>query len=274
MNDVAFLILLLAGGLGIVLSFFNARARAVFDEDGFTSRGRRALAMGLLGGVLLLTVAIPFAGGLAGNKPETKDLSVLSIFLSHIIFALFLVCYYALSGRRSVVDYLRLRSRRPVADLGSGVLIGALGWLLMIAAAAAVGIAWSALRGKVPAPTADDASSLILWLISRPLPVKIGIVLSAMVVEELFFRSFLQTRVGPVAATLMFTAAHGVYGQPLALIGILVISAVLSVALRAFGNVLPCIIAHGVFDALQMFVLIPMALRMFETSRVVAFLAD
>jgi len=82
-----------------------------------------------------------------------------------------------------------------------------------------------------------------------------------MVVEELFFSSFLQTRVGPVAATLMFTAAHGVYGQPLVLIGIFVISAVLSAAFVLYGNVLPCMVAHGVFDAIQMFVLIPLALK-------------
>ena len=82
-----------------------------------------------------------------------------------------------------------------------------------------------------------------------------------MIVEELFFRSFLQTRVGPVASTLMFTAAHGVYGQPLVLVGILVISTVLSVAFVLYRNVLPCIVAHGVFDAIQMFVVIPVVVR-------------
>ena len=45
------------------------------------------------------------------------------------------------------------------------------------------------------------------------------------------------------------------------LLGILVISTVLSVAFAAYGNVLPCIIAHGTFDAIQMFVLIPLAVR-------------
>ncbi len=82
-----------------------------------------------------------------------------------------------------------------------------------------------------------------------------------MFVEEFFFRSFLQTRVGPLAATLMFTAAHGAYGQPLVLVGILVISTVLSVALVLYRNVLPCIVAHGVFDAIQMFVVIPLVLK-------------
>jgi membrane protease YdiL (CAAX protease family) len=264
MNGAVFLGLLLAGIAGIVLSFANARSRAVLAEDGFTHPGRRGLAMGLLGAVLLLTVAIPFAGGLAGGRPETKDLSLLSVFVVHIILASFLVCYYLLSGRRSWIDFLRLRSRRPMADLGAGVLIGSLGWVTMLAAAAVVGILWTAVRGKAAPPTPDEASSLILWIISRPVAVRIGIIVSAMVVEELFFRSFLQPRVGPLAATLMFTAAHGSYGEPLALVGILVISAVLSVTFRAFGNVLPCIVAHGVFDALQMFILIPTVLQMLE----------
>jgi membrane protease YdiL (CAAX protease family) len=87
-----------------------------------------------------------------------------------------------------------------------------------------------------------------------------------MVVEELFFRSFLQTRVGPVAATLMFTAAHGVYGQPLMLVGILVISTVLSITFARYRNVLPCIAAHGVFDAIQMFAVIPWYLHQLQAA--------
>ena len=41
------------------------------------------------------------------------------------------------------------------------------------------------------------------------------------------------------------------------LVGILVISTVLSVTFARYRNVLPCIVAHGVFDAIQMFVVIP-----------------
>jgi hypothetical protein len=261
MNGAAFLVLLIAGSAGILLSFANARSRAVFAQDGFTHPGRRGLAMGLLAGVLLLTVAIPFAGGLAGAQPETKDLSVVSIFVVHIILAAFLVSYYLLSGRRSILDFLRLRSRRPIPDLGAGLLVGSLGWLLTLAAAAGFVGLWFALRGPGALPTSAETSPLIVWLVSQSVGIRIGIVLSAMTIEELFFRSFLQTRVGAVAATLMFTAAHGAYGEPLGLVGILVISTVLSIAFGIFGNVLPCIIAHGTFDAIQMFVFIPLALK-------------
>jgi membrane protease YdiL (CAAX protease family) len=174
---------------------------------------------------------------------------------------LFLICYYSLTRQSSVPDFLKIRSARPLIDLSSGFLIGLAGWALTICALLVVVVIWFFLRRKGIETAGREISPTIVWLVSRPLAIRIGIVVSAMVVEELFFRSFLQTRVGPVAATLMFTAAHGVYGQPFVLVGILMISTVLSVAFLLYGNVLPCIIAHGTFDAIQMFVLIPLALR-------------
>jgi membrane protease YdiL (CAAX protease family) len=264
MNVAIFVLLVAAGSLGILLSLVQARSRAVFAEDGFAEPGRRAVALGLLAGVLLLTVAIPFAGGLVGAQPETKELSLVSVFAVHAILLFFLACYFALSGRRSILDFLKLRSDRPGAHLSAGILIGLGGWLLTIVAGLVIVGLWYLVSRRLPVPPGGGGggvSPMIVWLVSRPLAVRIGIVISAMVVEELFFRSFLQPRVGPVAATLMFTAAHGAYGQPLVLVGILVISTVLSITFATYQNVLPCIVAHGVFDSIQMFIFIPMALK-------------
>jgi membrane protease YdiL (CAAX protease family) len=261
-NTIVFLVLLVAGCAGIAISFARARSRAVFVEDGFHEPGRRTLAVALLTAVLLLTVAIPFAGGFAGATPETENLTVVSLFAVHAILLFFLACYYALSGRHSLVDFLKIRSAKPLADLSAGIMIGAAGWLLTILAAiGAVGIWWLLRRSTPGSEEGAGVSPTILWIVSQPVWVKLSIVVSAMVVEELFFRSFLQTRVGPLAATLMFTAAHGAYGQPLVLIGILVISAVLSLTFAIYGNVLPCIVAHGVLDSIQMFVLIPLVTK-------------
>lgn len=260
-DSATFLGLLIAGSAGIFLSFAQARSRAVFAQDGFAAPARRNAAVGLLAAVLLLTVAIPFAGGLAGAQPDTKELSLVSVFLVHVILAFFLILYYVLSGRMSFADYLKVRSSRPFADLATGLLIGSGGWLLTILAAMAVFAVWVLLRRGSGGPATREVPSMILWLIAQPLWVRIGIVLSAMTIEEFFFRSFLQTRVGALAATLMFTAAHGAYGEPLMLVGILVISVVLSVTFALYGNVLACIIAHGVFDAIQMFVVIPFAVK-------------
>lgn len=257
MNNSLFALLLAAGSAGILLSFAQARSRAVFAADGFTDPSRRAVAIGLLAGVLLLTVALPFAGGLAGGRPDTAGLSLFSLFLVHLILSLFLVAYYVLSGHTSLASFLKVRSSRPAADLSAGILVGIAGWLLTLLAALVI---WYFLR-RTPSQLEGGVSPTIVWMVSQPLWVRIGIVLSAMVVEELFFRSFLQTRVGGLAATLMFTAAHGAYGDPVMLVGILVISAILSLTFRLYGNVLPCIVAHGTFDAIQMFVLIPIAVK-------------
>lgn len=259
MNQAVFAFLLAAGCAGIALSFARARSRAVLVQDGLEEPGRRAVVLTLLGAVLLLTVALPFAGGLAGGKPDTRHLTLVSLFGVHLVLAFFLVCYYLLSRRRPLSEFLKVRSQRPVADFSSGILIGFAGWLVTIVALMVVaGILWLVHRPGIE-EAGREVPSTILWMASRPLWVRIAIVVSAMIVEELFFRSFLQTRVGPLAATLMFTAAHGVYGQPLVLVGILVVSTVLSITFALYGNVLPCIAAHGTFDAIQMFVLIPLA---------------
>ena len=262
MTSVSFVLLVVAGSLGILLSFVQARSRAVFVEDGFAEPGRRALAMSLLGAVLVLVVAIPFAGGLVGSQAEAKQLSLLSVFAVHAMLVFFLICYYALSGRRSITEFLSLRSERPAHDLVVGAGIGVVGWVLTILTAAVIlGIGYLLSPKEHGGPAEPSVSPVIVWLVSQPVWVKVMIVVSAMVVEELFFRGFLQPRVGPVAATLMFTAAHGAYGQPLVLVGILVIAAVLAVTFAIYRNVLPCVVAHGVFDAIQMFVIIPLALR-------------
>jgi membrane protease YdiL (CAAX protease family) len=258
MSSVTFVLLVVAGSLGMLLSFAQARSRRVFAEDGFEEPGRRAVAMGLLAGVLLLTVAIPFAGGLAGAQPESKELSLVSVFAVHGMLLFFLACYYALSGRGSVAEFLKVKSPHPAADLARGAVIGVAGWLLTIVSAMVLLGIWYVISHRFRGEAGGGAiSPTIVWLVSRPLGVKLAIVASAMVVEELFFRSFLQPRVGAVAATLMFTAAHGAYGQPLMLVGILVISTVLSVTFVRYRNVLPCMAAHGVFDAIQMFLVIP-----------------
>ena len=138
MTSVNFVLLVVAGSLGILLCFVQARSRAVFAEDGFAEPGRRALAMGLLGAVLVLVVAIPFAGALVGAEANARELSLVSVFAVHATLVLFLICYYALSGRRSISNFLSLRSDRPAHDLAVGAGIGVVGWVLTIVTAAVI----------------------------------------------------------------------------------------------------------------------------------------
>src|SRR5262249_31956555 len=132
MHSATFVLLVAAGSFGILLSFVQARSRAVLAEDGFAEPGRRSVAMGLLASVLLLVVAIPFAGGIGSPQPQARELSLVSVFAVHAILVFFLACYYALSDRKSLIDFLRLRRPRPGRDLAVGVVIGIGGWIVTI----------------------------------------------------------------------------------------------------------------------------------------------
>jgi membrane protease YdiL (CAAX protease family) len=96
---------------------------------------------------------------------------------------------------------------------------------------------------------------------SLPLWKKILIVCSAMTVEEMFFRGWLQKRIGLVASTLLFALAHSGLGQPFLLIGVAIISLIIGFTFYRTKNLIPGVIAHGVFDAVQLFVVIPIAFK-------------
>jgi membrane protease YdiL (CAAX protease family) len=48
------------------------------------------------------------------------------------------------------------------------------------------------------------------------------------------------------------------------LFSVLVISLVIGWTLRRTGRLLPCIVAHGVFDAIQLLIILPVAVRLLE----------
>jgi membrane protease YdiL (CAAX protease family) len=103
---------------------------------------------------------------------------------------------------------------------------------------------------------------IMVWLTGLPLAYKLAIVVAAMTVEEAFFRGWLQKRVGLIASTVLFALAHSGLGQPLLLIGVSFISIIIGFTFYRTKNLLPGIIAHGVFDAVQLFVIIPVLFRM------------
>jgi len=102
---------------------------------------------------------------------------------------------------------------------------------------------------------------MIGWMAALPLWKKAAIVFSAMTVEEAFFRGWLQKRVGLIASTVLFALAHSGLGQPLLLIGVSLISLVIGYTFYRTKNLIPGVIAHGVFDAIQLFVIIPIAFK-------------
>jgi membrane protease YdiL (CAAX protease family) len=255
-NLKVFWILFLIGALSVAVFLSRALRRGGFDRDAFPTPARRRLAIGLLILVLLVCVVAPFSAGLSGRPANPKELSIGSAFALHAVFFAFLVVYYFLSGKMPLADYLAIRTDRPLRLLLLGFPIAAFAWGVSIAGMLLLQAALGAHGGAAK----PEISPVIPWILALPVSFKIAIVVSAMIFEEAFFRSFLQPRIGAVGATIFFTLAHGVYGQPLLLVGILILASVLALTFSLYRNVLPAVVAHGAFDAFEIFVLIPFAL--------------
>lgn len=147
-------------------------------------------------------------------------------------------------------------------EIGLGIILGIGAWLAVLLALMGVaGVLW-ALGGKDAVPRQPPA--LVPFIAGLPILVRALISLSAGVVEETFFRGFLQPRVGIVLSTAFFALAHLSYGQPFMLIGITLLSLIYGLLVKWRQNVWAAITAHTFFDGVQLLVIVPSVLRMIQ----------
>ncbi len=233
-----------------------AERKGAFGKDRFATPARKWTALGLFFLLLACTVLAPAASD--GRNVDTSTLRFGMIFEIQGLLVAFLALWWLLAGRPDVLDFLGLRSARPLTEVGVGICLGLIGWavtvaLLIVFAVLAIGLFHLKLPTSPP-PVVTWLSGLAAW--QRGL-----VVLSAMTVEEFYFRAFLQRRIGPWAASLLFLLAHAGYGEPLSVIGIAAITAVLATAFHLTRSTVAPIVAHGVFDGVQLFVVIPLVLK-------------
>jgi membrane protease YdiL (CAAX protease family) len=88
--------------------------------------------------------------------------------------------------------------------------------------------------------------------------------LSAGAVEETFFRGFLQPRAGILLSTCFFALAHLSYEQPFMLFGVTLLSLLFALLVRWRQSILAAIAAHAAFDAVQLLIVVPWALKMLQ----------
>ena len=212
-------------------------------------------------GLFLLAMAFLVTGS-ALTPPTAKQLSsapFYSLFTLQAALLFFLLGWWLLTGRPDLREFLNIRHERPIEVVAIGIAVGVGGWIVTLLTAMIVALVLRA-AGWMPADTTPPP--MIGWLAALPIWKKALIILCAMTVEEFFFRSFLQKRIGLIASTILFALAHFTYGNPLLLIGVTVISLIIGLTFYRTKNVLPGIIAHGVFDAIQLFVIVPIAFRL------------
>jgi membrane protease YdiL (CAAX protease family) len=172
-------------------------------------------------------------------------------------------------GRQFLLQFGYLAPSVP-REIGLGVLLGIGAWVAVILALMVVAGAVWALGGQNALPKSPPA--LIPLIAGLPIGVRFLVSLSAGVVEETFFRGFLQPRIGILASTGFFALAHLSYGQPFLLVGISLLSLIYAFLVKWRQNVWPAMAAHALFDGVQLLVVVPAALRMLGAEKGAAFL--
>jgi membrane protease YdiL (CAAX protease family) len=258
--------------LAATLYFERASARRGLLPPGFRSPVRRALAFAALAVVLFRGVFLPL--GMIGLDVEV-DLSAVhpaQLFGLHLMMiAVLLVWFFAgfakeegLPLGRRFAEQLGFLAPDVGRELGIGVVLGIAAWLGVLAVALVLGLLLYALGGEEMLPKRPP--DLVPWIAGLPIALRVLASLSAGVVEETFFRGFLQPRIGLLASTALFVLAHASYGQPFMLVGVTLLSLIYGLLVRWRQSLWAAIAAHVLFDAVQLLVVIPAALRMIDQA--------
>jgi len=231
---------------------------------------RRALALAFLWGVFWVGIFYPL--GTLGQD-QTVDLSQVDtsqLFLLHLLFVVALFVWYVLgfaglgAGSSPAAKEWRtqfgFRTDSIGREIGIGLIAGVGAWMVVLGALLALGLALWAFGGEEALPTQPPA--MIPWIAALPIGIRLAVSLSAGVVEETFFRGFLQPRVGILLSTALFALAHASYEQPMMLVGVTLLSVVYGLLVKWRQNIWPAITAHFLFDAVQLTIVIPRALEL------------
>lgn len=241
-----------------LLAFANERF-GLLSSDAFPSAGHRWGAYGWFALLVFIITLLVVQSSRATGQIDLDNLSFWALFTMHVLLSVFLVGWWLLAGRPPLQSFLNLRMQHPMQSVAIGIVVGVGGWVVTLSIALGVGLALNQ-AGLMPEDV--QPSPIIPWMASLPLWQKALIVLSAMTVEEAFFRGWLQKRTGLLISTALFAVSHAGYGQPFLLVGVTVVSLVIGYTFYKTKDLWPCVIAHGVFDAIQLFVIVPLVLQM------------
>ena len=145
-------------------------------------------------------------------------------------------------------------------EIGLGLGLGLAAWLAVLAALIGIAGVIIALGGSDLVPKQPPA--LVPLIAALPFGVRLAVSLSAGLVEETFFRGFLQPRLGIVMSTALFALAHLSYGQPFMLVGITLLSLIYAFLVRWRQSLWAAIAAHALFDGVQLLVVVPLVLKL------------
>ncbi|MBZ0112375.1 MAG: CPBP family intramembrane metalloprotease [Thermoanaerobaculia bacterium] len=258
--------LTLAAGAAALIDLMAVRRG--LTPPGFRVLWRRLGAGTLL--TLLLFVTVFQSLGQIGLPTLEIDLSSVhysQLFLVHTMLIIAIVGWLlfgfaGFQGEQSLVSVsaaqLGMRCRSFLKEVGLGLGLGFLIWPLLLLVVGSVAAALFFFGGEELLP--QQPPEMIVWIAGLPLALKLAVALSAGVVEELFFRGFLQPRIGILLSTVLFAGAHLAYDEPFMLVGITCLSLAFAGLVRWRQNIWAAATAHFLFDAVQLLIVIPWAL--------------
>lgn len=164
-------------------------------------------------------------------------------------------------GRQLLAQFGLLAPSVP-REIGLGLVLGLGAWVAVLLALFGVAAVMVAMGGEDALPKQPPA--MVPFIAGLPIGVRVLISLSAGVVEEGFFRGFLQPRIGIALSTAFFALAHLSYGEPFMLIGITLLSLIYALIVWWRQNLWPAMAAHALFDGLQLLVVVPSVLRFLQ----------
>lgn len=219
---------------------------------------RQVAAVFLLTGILALAVFLPVTSFGRAGEIDPDTIWFPSLLAGHLLLATFILLWWRLRADTPLASFLYLTRGNWWAKIRAGAAAGCGGWVATVTVTG-IAAALFALTGRASAPSA--VSPLIVWLAELPLLDRLILIGAAMTVEEAFFRGFLQPRFGLVLSSSLFALSHFSYGLPFMIVGVFTISLIIGRTFKRGGDLLPCVIAHGIFDAVQLLIVLPWAVR-------------
>ena len=247
--------------------FIDVRSRRLaLDPPGFRNPFRRLLGLGAV--ALALAVASFSWIGTTPRQPTAAQLAQVpywQLFMLHMLLVGAIVVWfaagYAGTGER-LGDQIGLRPQRPLVEIGVGIVFGIGAWVIVLAGAWLVSVVVTALGAQDLVPKSPPTT--VAWLAATPVLLRVGLALSAGLVEESFFRGLLQPRAGLLFSTALFAMAHLSYGEPFLLVGVTLLSLLYGLLVIWRQSLWAAVAAHALFDLVQLLVVVPSLLHSFR----------
>ncbi len=229
-------------------------------RDEFDTLGRRAVALVLWVVVLALVVFLPLTAASTGHGVDTESLRFPWLFLGHALLVAFLLAWWRLRADLPLRDFLALRHAEVWPKYVTiGLTGGVLAWAVTLVLTGLLAGAWTHVREL---DVRAEIPPVVHWMATLPAWQKLVVVAVAMTVEEAFFRAFLQRRLGLWLSSVLFALSHFSYGQPFLVIGVFIVSLFFGWLFARTGSLVAPMVAHGWFNAVQLFVVLPAVVRL------------